>query len=82
SFLTDIENSSRSLKLLQGVARMSADLGMSVVAEGVETHEQLSLLLQEPSITEVQGFLFSKPLSSVDIRHRLHQEKPALINVA
>jgi diguanylate cyclase (GGDEF)-like protein/PAS domain S-box-containing protein len=82
SFLIDIEDSSRSLKLLQGVARMSADLGMSVVAEGVETHQQLALLLQEPSITEVQGFLFSRPLNNVDIRDCLQKEKPALINVA
>jgi len=29
---------------LRGVARLSADLGMSVVVEGVETNEQLELI--------------------------------------
>lgn len=82
SFLTGIEKDPRSLKLLYGVARMSADLGMSVVAEGVETHQQLAALLQEPSITEVQGYLFSCAVDSTDIRDRLHKEELALTNVA
>ena len=82
SFVVGIEHDPRSLKLLQGVARMSADLGMSVVAEGIETHQQLALLLQEPSVTEVQGFLFSSPASDTDIRDHLHREELELINVA
>ena len=40
SFLEGID-SDRPLTLLRGVARLSADLGMSVVVEGIETNEQL-----------------------------------------
>src|SRR5690606_35847674 len=59
SFIKDVEASSRSRKLLTGVARLTADLGMSVVVEGVETRPQLALLMRQSSIEEVQGFLFS-----------------------
>ena len=58
SFLKGIETDQRSLTLLYGVARLSAELGMSVVVEGVETERQLALVTREPSVDEVQGFLF------------------------
>lgn len=84
SFITGVEKDPRSLKLLYGVARMSADLGMSVVVEGVETHQQLTALLLESSITEVQGFLFSRAVDNDEIRKRLYNEEEvlALTNVA
>lgn len=81
SFLAGIENDPRSMRLLHGIARVSADLGMSVVVEGVETHHQLNLLLQEPSITQVQGYLFSDAVDGMDIR-RLLQRELALESVA
>jgi predicted signal transduction protein with EAL and GGDEF domain len=82
SFLAGIEHDSRSMKLLHGVARISADLGMSVVVEGVETNQQLISLLQEPGITAVQGYLFSGAVNSADICERLKKEELALANVA
>ena len=42
SFLEGIDTD-RPLMLLRGVARLSADLGMAVVVEGIETNEQLEL---------------------------------------
>ncbi|MBN8966765.1 MAG: EAL domain-containing protein, partial [Rhizobiales bacterium] len=82
SFLSGIENDPRSMKLLHGVARVSADLGMSVVVEGVETHQQLLSLLQEPSISQVQGYLFASAMTGSDIRKRLQKEELSLENVA
>jgi len=67
SFLRGIESSQRPLKLLEGVARLSADLGISVVVEGVETREQLALLARERSIEEVQGFLIGRAVSADEI---------------
>ncbi len=46
SFLEGIDTQ-RPLTLLRGVARLSADLGMSVVVEGIETNEQLELISAE-----------------------------------
>jgi predicted signal transduction protein with EAL and GGDEF domain len=67
SFLEGI-GSARPLTLLRGVARLSADLGMSVVVEGVETNEQLELISADGAVTEVQGYVFSPPVPAQQIR--------------
>eukprot|EP00873_Tetraselmis_striata_P030958 jgi/Tetstr1/451222/TSEL_038258.t1 len=67
SFLQDVEVSSRSRRLLAGVASLSSELGMSVVVEGVETPRQLALLRELPGVDEVQGFLFSPPIRATEI---------------
>jgi diguanylate cyclase (GGDEF)-like protein len=61
SFLEGIDTD-RPLQLLRGVARLSADLGMSVVVEGIETNEQLELINADGTVTEAQGYLFSRPV--------------------
>ncbi|HET6838115.1 MAG TPA: EAL domain-containing protein [Bradyrhizobium sp.] len=70
SFLDGID-ADRPLTLLRGVARLSADLGMSVVVEGVETNEQLELIGADGSVTEAQGYLFSRPVPAVRVRQLL-----------
>src|SRR3982075_992167 len=71
SFLEGID-SDRPLTLLRGVARLSADLGMSVVVEGIETNEQLELISADGTVTEAQGYLFSRPVPAVRIRQLLN----------
>src|SRR5882757_8470802 len=71
SFLEGID-SDRPLTLLRGVARLSADLGMAVVVEGVETNDQLELIGIEGTITEAQGYLFSPPVPAHQIRQLLN----------
>src|SRR5882672_6579500 len=71
SFLEGID-SDRPLTLLRGVARLSADLGMSVVVEGIETNEQLELISADGSVTEAQGYLFSRPVPAVRVRQLLN----------
>ncbi len=71
SFLEGID-SDRPLTLLRGVARLSADLGMSVVVEGIETNEQLELISVDGTVTEAQGYLFSRPVPAVRIRQLLN----------
>jgi diguanylate cyclase (GGDEF)-like protein len=61
----------RRITLLRGMARLSAQLGLRVVVEGVETEEQLELLIPEDSIDEVQGYLFCRPLPAADVRNLL-----------
>jgi EAL domain-containing protein (putative c-di-GMP-specific phosphodiesterase class I) len=67
-----IGNNERCVTLLRGMARLSAQLGLRVVVEGVETSEQLDLLISEESIDEVQGYLFCRPIPAADIRKLLH----------
>jgi diguanylate cyclase (GGDEF)-like protein len=71
SFLEGID-SDRPLTLLRGVARLSADLGMSVVVEGIETKEQLELISSDGTVTEAQGYLFSRPVPAVRVRQLLN----------
>src|SRR6516164_8058765 len=71
SFLEGID-SDRPLTLLRGVARLSADLGMSVVVEGIETNEQLELISADGTVTEAQGYLFSRPVPAIRVRQLLN----------
>jgi diguanylate cyclase (GGDEF)-like protein len=71
SFLQGIESSKRLLTLLGGVARLSAELGMCVVVEGIETEEQFALVAREQTIDEAQGYLFSPAIPSGSIRKLL-----------
>jgi diguanylate cyclase (GGDEF)-like protein len=71
SFLEGID-SDRPLTLLKGVARLSADLGMSVVVEGIETNEQLERISTDGTVSEAQGYLFSRPVPAVRIRQLLN----------
>jgi EAL domain-containing protein (putative c-di-GMP-specific phosphodiesterase class I) len=71
SFLEGID-SDRPLTLLRGVARLSADLGMAVAVEGIETNEQLERISTDGTVTEAQGYLFSRPVPAVRIRQLLN----------
>ena len=71
SFLEGIDTD-RPLTLLRGVARLSADLGMSVVVEGIETNEQLELIGADGTVTEGQGYLFSRPVPAAQVRQLLN----------
>ena len=59
----DIAGSTRDRIVVRSVIDMARSLGLDVVAEGVETEEQLSLLAQE-GCTLYQGFLCSPPVET------------------
>lgn len=54
--------------LFRAIVAMGHSLGMEVVAEGVETQEQLDLLIKL-GCDEVQGFLFAKPMPAIEAGH-------------
>ena len=72
SFLQGLGDDERRVTLLRGMTRLSAQLGLKVVVEGVETQEQLELLAGEDSIDEVQGFLLCRPMPAADLRRLLY----------
>ena len=45
---------------------------MSVVVEGIETNEQLELISADGTVTEAQGYLFSRPVPAARVRHLLN----------
>ncbi|CAM3208161.1 hypothetical protein SPAN111604_10340 [Sphingomonas antarctica] len=59
----DIAGSSRDRVVVRGVIELARSLGIAVIAEGVETGEQLALLAAE-GCQYYQGFLYAPPLNS------------------
>ncbi|HEY3502300.1 MAG TPA: EAL domain-containing protein [Actinocatenispora sp.] len=66
SFVGDIARSSADLRLTDGIVRIAATLGLSAVAEGIETAEQRDLLAGI-GCRYGQGYLFSRPLPPEEI---------------
>lgn len=65
SFLRDIATGTDDATILSAVIEMGRNLKQRVIAEGVETHEQLAFLRTQ-QCDEGQGFQFSQPLPAED----------------
>ena len=61
SFVRDMTESGEALAIAQAIITLAHGLHLRVVAEGVETAEQLALLTRQ-GCDEMQGYFFSKPL--------------------
>lgn len=60
-FLENDRNSQRGGSIIESIVRMAHWLGMSIIAEGVETTEQADFL-NSIGCEKVQGFLYSRPI--------------------
>jgi len=76
SFVADIETDLNDRAIAFGTIALAHSLGLKVIAEGVETEDQLELL-RTNGCDEVQGFLLSKPLYSAAAFTFLHARCPA-----
>ncbi|MGY4476465.1 bifunctional diguanylate cyclase/phosphodiesterase [Bradyrhizobium sp. USDA 3364] len=70
SFVRDLPNDSEDVAIAQAIISMGKALGMTIVAEGVETSEQQEFL-RTHACDEMQGFLFSRPLPPRDLAELL-----------
>ena len=66
SFVSDLEASSDARAIVSAVVHLAHDLGLGVVAEGVETEGQRAVLA-ELDCDELQGYLFAKPMRADDV---------------
>jgi diguanylate cyclase (GGDEF)-like protein/PAS domain S-box-containing protein len=62
SFIADLTTDPADRELVNAAIQMARALGFTVVAEGVETEQQLAVLAEQ-GCQYAQGYLFSKPLS-------------------
>lgn len=81
SFIQDVANSSQDREIVHAIIAMAHALHLKVVAEGVETAEQLAFL-QERDCDQVQGYLFSKPVPLEEILARFPPHYRPLERVA
>jgi EAL domain-containing protein (putative c-di-GMP-specific phosphodiesterase class I) len=76
SFVRDLAENSQDRAIATAIISMGKALGLTVVAEGVETTEQ-DAFLRSHSCDELQGFLFSKPVPADDIPALLRPVVPS-----
>jgi len=83
SFVNDIEADNGDASIVSAIISMAHSLGLTVVAEGVETIEQLELL-RERDCEYVQGFLFSKPIPDSEVEELLRNwsDESPLLSIA
>ena len=74
SFIRNLSVDSNDAGIVGAVVGMGDSLRMRVVAEGVETEQQL-VVLEEQSCPEAQGYYFSRPLIADDLTALLWQEQ-------
>ncbi len=67
SFIHDLGSSLEATDLVRAIASLGRSLGITTIAEGVETEEQQQRLLVEGCI-EMQGFFLSRPVPAHEIR--------------
>jgi EAL domain-containing protein (putative c-di-GMP-specific phosphodiesterase class I) len=67
SFITDIHCRPRSQSVLKAIESLASALGMVVIAEGVETFEELAYLQAATRIRYAQGFYFARPFFLEDV---------------
>ena len=65
AFVSNIEAGGNSLAIIETIIDLALKLGMSTIAEGVETRGQVKIL-KEMSCSVAQGFFYSKPLPADD----------------
>lgn len=68
SFITDIHLRPRSQGILRAIESLSEALGMTVIAEGIETFEELAYLQAATKIRYAQGYYFSRPIFLEDLK--------------
>jgi diguanylate cyclase (GGDEF)-like protein/PAS domain S-box-containing protein len=68
SFISELSAGSDGIDIVKAIVEMAHSLRLEVIAEGVETHEQLCQL-RELGCKYVQGFLFSRPVNAAEAEH-------------
>ncbi|WP_246691985.1 MULTISPECIES: EAL domain-containing protein [unclassified Methylobacterium] len=75
SFVKDLSSKPDGDAIIRAIAGLGKSLGMTTVAEGVETPEQMQRIRDE-GCTDVQGYLISRPIPADDLLQFLANYRP------
>ncbi|MDV2994250.1 MAG: Oxygen sensor protein DosP [Chroococcidiopsis sp. SAG 2025] len=73
--MRDVDRSVEQIEIIRTIIALAWNLGMDVVAEGIETKKQL-FQLRSLKCEYGQGYLFAKPLDRAAIETLLSQDLP------
>jgi diguanylate cyclase len=74
SFIHSLHNDTTNTAIVVAILQMARSLNLKVIAEGVETEAELACLCQH-SCHEIQGYLFSRPLQSIEFAEIINSQK-------
>ena len=77
SFVRDLASDSDDRAIVRAIIALAQAMRLSVIAEGVETQDQLALL-QSEECHEYQGYLFARPMDAESIYHKFLPVHPKL----
>ena len=75
SFIRDVAANPNGAAIVAAIIGMAKSLNLKVIAEGVETEAQMSLLRAD-KCDEIQGYYFSKPLAVDKVADKLREYPP------
>jgi diguanylate cyclase (GGDEF)-like protein/PAS domain S-box-containing protein len=73
-FVQGMESDTKLAAIVRTIVKLGADLGLDVIAEGIETGRHLGML-QEMGCPLGQGFLFSRPVDALTFQEQLSQRR-------
>lgn len=78
AFVKDLPDNQDDVAIAKAIIWMAQSMQLKVIAEGVETNEQ-NTLLTEMGCDEIQGYLFGKPMSAIDFESMYQEHSMTLV---
>jgi len=82
SFISDIHKRPRSQGILRAIESLGEALGMTVIAEGVESFEELAYLQAATRIRFAQGYYFSRPIFLEELKPAVPRSSESRVSPA